>query len=180
MKNSIEETIALPEGCKATYAHGLLTIHGGKATVSRKVVDPKVTLKVEHDTIVLAYKDGSKREKTRLFTQKAHIKNLIKGSMEGHEYKLKICASHFPMNVSVTGNELQVKNFFGEKVPRKVKFDPSVKVQVAGEIITCNGANKEVVAQTAAAIEQLTRRSSFDKRVFQDGIYITDKDGKSP
>ena len=35
-----------------------------------------------------------------------------------------------------------------------------------------------LAGQTAADIEQMTRRPSFYTRIFQDGIYITIKDGK--
>ena len=44
--------------------------------------------------------------------------------------------------------------------------------------IVVEGINKELTSQTAASIEQMTRRPGFDKRIFQDGIYITEKDGK--
>ena len=68
------------------------------------------------------------------------------------------------------------KNFFGEKVPRKIKFDKkNVSIKVDGTEVLVEGMDKEKVGQTAASIEQLTRRPGFDKRIFQDGIYITEK-----
>jgi ribosomal protein L6P/L9E len=33
------------------------------------------------------------------------------------------------------------------------------------------------VSQVSADIENLVRRTDYDRRVFQDGIYITEKDG---
>jgi large subunit ribosomal protein L6 len=36
------------------------------------------------------------------------------------------------------------------------------------------------VGQTAASIEQLTRVTDKDTRVFQDGVYITEKPGTAP
>ena len=51
--------------------------------------------------------------------------------------------------------------------------------KVEGEIVTVNHCDIEVAGQTAADIEQLTRRPGFDPRIFQDGIYITKKDGKN-
>jgi len=53
-----------------------------------------------------------------------------------------------------------------------------VKVSVDGHFVIVEGVNKEKTGQTAALIEKLTRRAAFDKRVFQDGIYIIEKDGK--
>jgi large subunit ribosomal protein L6 len=50
---------------------------------------------------------------------------------------------------------------------------------VSGEEVTLRGPNKEDVGQTAADIEQLTRVTDKDTRVFQDGVYITDKPTRS-
>ena len=103
---------------------------------------------------------------------------MIKGSNEGHVYELKICSGHFPMNVSIQGKELVVKNFIGEKFPRRLKIQEGVIVKIEGEKITVEHTSKEIAGQSAANIEQLTRRPNFDSRIFQDGIYITVKDGK--
>jgi len=47
---------------------------------------------------------------------------MIRGVTEGYTYKLKICSGHFPMNVSLKGDVLEIKNFIGESVPRKLKI----------------------------------------------------------
>jgi large subunit ribosomal protein L6 len=40
------------------------------------------------------------------------------------------------------------------------------------------GSDLEQVSQTAANIERATKIRGFDPRVFQDGIYITEKAGR--
>jgi large subunit ribosomal protein L6 len=102
----------------------------------------------------------------------------MKGVTEGYTYKLRIVYSHFPMKVSTKGPEFTVDNFLGEKYPRKTKVLPGVKVEIKGNEVTVTGIDKELVGQTAANIEQLTRIKNFDLRVFQDGIYIIEKDSK--
>ena len=47
-----------------------------------------------------------------------------------------------------------------------------------GENITVESADKELAGQTAADIETLTKRPGFDKRIFQDGIWMVSKGGK--
>jgi large subunit ribosomal protein L6 len=82
------------------------------------------------------------------------------------------------MNVAVQGNQVIIKNFIGEKVPRVLDLLPGVKVSVDGTTVNVEGVDKELASQTAASIEQLTRRPGYDNRIFQDGVYIVNKDGK--
>mgnify|MGYP001570040019 FL=1 len=82
------------------------------------------------------------------------------------------------MNVSTDGNKLSVKNFLGEKVPRVLELKEGATVKVESPLIYVISSNKEIAGQVSADIEQLTRRPGFDTRIFQDGIYIINKDGK--
>ena len=103
---------------------------------------------------------------------------MIKGVAEGHVYRLKICSGHFPMNVSVSGNEFSVANFLGEKTPRKLSVKEGASVKVEGQEVVVESMNKELAGQTAADIELLTKVKGRDRRIFQDGIFIINKDGK--
>ena len=137
-----------------------------------------MAIESKNDSIILKAGKFSKVKKKLINSYAAHVKNMIKGGLEGHKYMLKICSGHFPMNVSVNKNEFTVKNFLGEKVPRVLKLKEGATVKVEGDKIIVESASKETAGQISADIEQLTRRTRYDLRVFQDGIYITDKDGK--
>ena len=50
-----------------------------------------------------------------------------------------------------------------------------VKVNIQGDIIIVEGLEIEKVSQTAARIEQATRLTKVDRRVFQDGCFIIEK-----
>lgn len=175
---SFEEKIEIPEGVEVKIDNGVVSVSGNGKTVTKALSHRKVNLSVADKNIVLAFKNGTKREKTMSGTFKAHIKNMFKGVIEGHVYKLKICSGHFPMNVSVSGNKLVINNFLGEKIPRGLDIKEGVDVKIEGDIISVNGIDKELTAQTAADIEILTKVKGKDLRIFQDGIYITNKDGK--
>ena len=49
---------------------------------------------------------------------------------------------------------------------------------LVGSSITPVLANKELVGVTASDIELLTKVKNRDRRIFQDGVYIINKDGK--
>lgn len=176
--NSHNESIPFPEGVTATSVESVITVKGAKGEVTRNFLHPKIDISVSADAVTFKIEKFTKSEKKNLNTFIAHLKNMFKGSMEGHEYKLKICSGHFPMNVSVKGSEMEVKNFIGEAVPRKLKFKEGVTVKMNGDLLVVTGLDKEKTGQAAASIERLTRRVGFDRRIFQDGIYIIEKDGK--
>lgn len=178
MKAHLKEEFEVTEGVTVKHENNLLVVEGSKGKVERSAILPGITIKQNDAKVVIEALRGSKREKMLINTFKAHIKNMMRGVTEGHNYKLKICSGHFPMTVTVKGNELEVKNFIGEKVPRVINFKEGVSVKVDGDLITVEGIDKEAVGSAAAKIELMCKRSGFDKRIFQDGIYITEKDGK--
>ena len=100
---------------------------------------------------------------------------MIKGVTDGWTYNLKIVYKHFPIKAAVQGNVFVIENFLGERHPRKADILNGVTVQVKGEEVTVEGIDRNAVGQTAANIEMATRVRGRDIRVFQDGIYITNK-----
>lgn len=177
MKSDLEFTIPVEE-TTVTVANGIVTVKGKLWEVSKKLFHPNVSITVKDGEVVLTSKNATRSEKKIILTYVAHITNLIKGVTEGFVYELKICSGHFPMSVAVKGNELEVKNFLGESYPRKLTLSGKNKVEINGEIITVEGCDKELAGQEAARIESVTRITNRDRRIFQDGIYITKKAGK--
>jgi large subunit ribosomal protein L6 len=175
--DKIEYKIEVPEKVSVDIQTGVFTVKGPKGEVKRAFIFPKIKIIKEGNSIVFTALKPTKREKAAIYSTEAHLKNMFKGVLESAVYKLKICSGHFPMKVSLKGNVLEVKNFMGETVPRTLKIKPGVDVKVAEPEITVTSPDKELAGQTAAAIEQVTRRTNFDRRIFQDGIYITIKDG---
>ncbi len=174
----IVTVIEVPENVEATSSGNTMTVRGPIGEVKREFKQHRVQIRIENKKIILESGRETKKDKKISGALAAHIKNMIRGSQQIHTYTLKICSGHFPMNVSVTGNKFTIKNFLGEKVPRALELKEGVAVRIEGEIIHVTSINKELAGQVSADVEQLTRRPGFDTRVFQDGIYITNKDGK--
>jgi large subunit ribosomal protein L6 len=177
MKQELQDTIEVPEGCTATYENRVLTVKGSSGEVSRKIFHPKISISVTNDGVLMSIPVATQREKRHMYSLRAHIRNMMRGAAEGHTYKLKVCSGHFPMNVSVSADTLTVKNFLGEAVPRVCKLKDNVKVKLDGDIIEITSADKELAGTQASDIEQLTRITNRDRRIFQDGLFIIEKDG---
>lgn len=175
MKVDIEEMIEIPETIEVSIEDSKVNIKSGKEILERRFFYPGIHILKRDGVIILKASKASKNEKRILNTFRAHIRNMIRGLKRGYCYKLKICSSHFPMNVSVEGKNVVIRNFFGEKAPRKAKIVEGVKVEIKGDEIEIKGFDREKVGQTAANIEASTRISKRDRRIFADGIYITDK-----
>ena len=177
-KQNLRIEVTLPEGVLASISGKSLIIKGPKGEVKRELKQKNVSVKVEGQKIIFETKRFTKKDKKMAYSLTAHAKNMVKGTTQNHAYTLKICAGHFPMTVAVADNKLSVKNFLGEKVPRVLRLKEGAAVKVDGQFIHVTSASKEIAGQVAADIEQLTRRPGFDTRVFQDGVYIVNKDGK--
>ncbi len=172
MHQDIIEKVAVPKNVEIGVEGAMVRVKGGKGVCERRFAHPNIMLKMDGNNLIISAKKATKSEKTMINTFKAHIKNMITGASEGFEYRLKICSSHFPMNVSIENKSVVIKNYIGEKTPRIAKILDNVSVNVEGDIIKVSGLDIESVGQTAANIEQATRRTGFDRRVFQDGIYM--------
>lgn len=177
MKQDFNEKIEIPDGIQVTGDKDL-TVKGPKGELKRLFNFPGIKVAVVGKEIAISAKKATKREKKMIYTYIAHLKNMIQGVQEPWVYKLKVCASHFPMNVSVNGKDFIVKNFLGEKVPRKLIIKDGVTVKVDGKDVVIESIDKELAGNTASEIELLTVIRGRDLRVFQDGIYITEKAGK--
>ena len=177
-KEKITREVDMPENVSASLNGQFLLVKGPKNEVKKEMKQHNISIKIEDKKIVLESKGGTKEDKKIIGALTAHIKNMLKGSLQGHVYILKICSGHFPMNISVANNKFIVKNFLGEKVPRVLQLKQGADVKVEGDLIYVTSARKEIAGQTSADIEQLTRRPGYDTRIFQDGVYITSKDGK--
>jgi len=178
MVKKIDVKLSIPEGINVDVDNGMVTIRGSKAELKRNFYRPGIKIVKEEDNILILAdtKKATKKDKSIINTFRAHIKNMFIGVTKGYTTKLKICSGHFPMNVSVQGKDITIKNFLGEKVPRKSIILDNVHVKVDGDVVIVSGYDKEKVNQTAANMEKATFISKRDRRVFQDGIFIFHKE----
>jgi large subunit ribosomal protein L6 len=177
MKKELFQEVEIPQGIEANLDGTILTIKGPEGESQREFKIGKLDMEKKDNKIIFGNKKSTKTEKRLMNTLAAHVRNMIKGVQEKFEYKLKICFSHFPMTVEIKENEAIIKNFLGEKIPRKSRIAPGVDVKVDKQIITVTSHDKELAGQVAANFENVTKVGKRDRRVFQDGIFIISKCG---
>ena len=178
MKIDIEKIIEIPEGVEVKLDGTNIRVKGKEGENHRKFNSDGIELEMKENKLRLFSKKATKREKKVINTFAAHIKNMIEGVQKKFEYKLKIAASHFPMTVEIKGKEATIKNFLGEKIPRKVKIPEGVEIESTKEDLTIKSVNRELAGQAAANFEKATWVRSKDRRIFQDGIFMTHKPGR--
>lgn len=175
---NMQEELIIPEGIETKLDGNTITFAKSGKEVKRKL-NNRIQLKVEGNKIIISSRKMTKRERKILYSIKSHIKNAFEGLEKGFKYRLQAVSVHFPMTLEVDKNNnlLLVKNFLGEKKPRAIKIAYGVDVKVNKDLIELNSADIEKAGQTAANIEKGTRIRFRDRRVFQDGIFITEKPG---
>lgn len=171
----MQDIIQVPDGVKAEIIGSEIKISGKFGEVKKIFLEPDIKKEKKDNTFVLSSKKESRKAKRIMKTYKSIINSMITGVTKGFEYKMKIVFVHFPTTAKVEGNMLRIDNFLGERAPRYAKIVPGAEVKITKQDLVIKGADLNAVSQTAGNIEQTTRIVGKDRRVFQDGIYITEK-----
>ena len=174
------KTIKIPEGVTLTSDKNLITASGKLGEMSLSL-HQDVDLIKEDSSISFQPNKKTKESLAITGTMRALSINLMKGVSEGFTYKMKAVYSHFPMTMKVdyANKKFIINNYFGEKVPREASLpwpESEVKVEVKNKTeVIIFGQDKEKVGQTTANIERSCTVKKRDRRVFQDGIYLVEK-----
>jgi large subunit ribosomal protein L6 len=174
----MEKIITIPEGVNFVVDGMRVTAKGDGKELSKTFNAKNVNISLEGDKITIKTQKENKRELKMLGTIVAHMNNMIKGLTEGFNYKMEIATVHFPMTVKEENGILLIKSLLGEKVDRQAKILPDVKLEIKGSAIEISSHDIEAAGQTAANIEKATKVKGRDRRIFQDGIFLTEKPNK--
>eukprot|EP00996_Jenningsia_fusiforme_P004445 NODE_5267_length_697_cov_369.979938_g4894_i0.p1 GENE.NODE_5267_length_697_cov_369.979938_g4894_i0~~NODE_5267_length_697_cov_369.979938_g4894_i0.p1 ORF type:complete len:194 (+),score=36.41 NODE_5267_length_697_cov_369.979938_g4894_i0:59-640(+) len=125
---------------------------------------------------------GKKNDVACIKTVVSHVKNMIQGVTLGFKYRMRFAYAHFPINVTVAdGNVVEVRNFLGEKLVRKVQLRGGVTAERTDpakqkDELVLMGNDIEKVSQSAADIHQSCLVKNKDIRKFLDGLYVSSKE----
>jgi large subunit ribosomal protein L6 len=167
--------VKIPDGVKAHLDGMQLRVTGPKGQLARNMRFPQVKVSCEGNEVIIST-DSKRKEITAMVgTLEAHTKNMCRGVSDGFEYHMKVVYSHFPIQLKLQGNRLEIANFLGEKKARYARIEAGVTAKVANDEVVLNGIDRELVGTSAANIEHATRIRNRDPRVFQDGIYLVQR-----
>jgi len=183
MKKDISEVIEIPEGIIVEISQNgkkIISVKKDDKEIKRAFKLKNISIRKDGSKVYLQASKATRREMKLIKTIRSHIQNMIQGLEKPWVYKLKVCSSHFPMSVKLDkpNNTVTIKNFFGRNKERIVHIPKEVDVQVKEDIIEVRSPDKEMAGQAAATLEQSTRITKLDRRVFKDGIWIIEKAGR--
>lgn len=173
------QELVVPEKVSVDIADSKVKVSGEKGSLEKIFSDQLrgTGIKIEkvENKVKVSSENDERKVKAIIGTIRGNIKNMIDGVTKGFTYKLKIVYSHFPITVKIEKDKVVIQNFLGERVPRVAKILGGAQVKLEGQEVIVTGTNLDDVSQTAANIEQKCRIVGYDKKIFQDGIYITMK-----
>jgi large subunit ribosomal protein L6 len=168
--------LVIPQDVTLDVSGNKVKVSGAKGQLEKEFrLTNNIKIEKIENKIKVSSESERRKVKALVGTILAHIRNAIEGVMKGYTYKLKVVFSHFPVTVKLEGNKLLIQNFLGERKPRAAKIVGDTKVEINGADITVTGIDIDEVGETAHNLELATRRTGFDKKVFQDGIYLVSR-----
>jgi large subunit ribosomal protein L6 len=172
------QEVLISEGITAEIKGNTVKISGQKGSLERVFVIPR-DMKIEKSEGKVVVVSESERRKVKAIvgTVTAHIRNMVEGVKKGYSYRLRVCYSHFPITVKIEKDKILIQNFLGGRNPKIAQILGETQVKVEGSDIVVSGIDLEKVSQTAANIEQACRIVGFDKKRFQDGIFLVSREG---
>jgi large subunit ribosomal protein L6 len=167
--------VTIPQGVNVTIDGETIVIKGKLGSTSKKINKRLFTVRTEPGSVAVEISKNKKLEKLADLAAQAitaELNTAFKTVNEGIEKKMVVFFSHFPMVIEVKGKEINIKNIFGERVPRTASIVGDTKVEVKGQEVKVKGVDAYDVGQTIANIRKACY-SIGDTRVFQDGVYLT-------
>ena len=162
----------------------IVTVSGPRGTLVRDFKHMDMDLKIlgdKHIRVDLWF--ANRKQLACVRTVISHIDNMMVGVTRGFLYKMRFVYSHFPINVTHTGKNVEIRNFLGERRVRRLPLPDGVEYVRSADVkdqIELSGNDIAAVSLMAAKIQQQTNVRNKDIRKFLDGIYVSEKGAMPP
>merc|ERR1712072_949606 len=178
--HSSKRTVPIPKDVKVSIHNRRVLVEGPRGKLQRTFRDTSFDMLIKKNVVHVELWFCSRKTISCVRTVASHIRNMITGVTKGYEYKMRFVYAHFPHNVSISddGRVVEIRNFLGEKVVRRVPMLKGVTVVRSEDVkdeIVLSGNDIEKVSQSAANINLITLVKNKDIRKFLDGVYVSEK-----
>eukprot|EP01061_Rhynchopus_euleeides_P012839 TRINITY_DN225_c0_g4_i1.p1 TRINITY_DN225_c0_g4~~TRINITY_DN225_c0_g4_i1.p1 ORF type:complete len:187 (+),score=85.04 TRINITY_DN225_c0_g4_i1:68-628(+) len=174
------DTLTVPEGVTVEIRNREVKVTGPRGTLRRSFQHAQLNLTLEDNVVTAEVWFGGDVDVSIIKTCLSAIRNMITGVTLGYKYKMRFAYAHFPVGVTVEGQQIQIRNFLGEKYVRRVTMPEGVtatrtEVTVMKDELVIEGNCINAVSQTAAQVHGVCLVKRKDIRKFLDGIYVSEK-----
>jgi large subunit ribosomal protein L6 len=146
-----KKPIPVPQGVKAIYAEGILTVTGSKGSLQR-AIHPRVQLELAADVIRVYPGDESQSNWQYWGLTRSLVANMVTGVSQGFIKALEIVGTGY--KVEDKGDRLVFNLGYSHPIEFILPPGISAKVEKATKLVL-EGYDKEVLGQTAAVIRRL-------------------------
>ncbi len=166
--------VVIPAGVEASFADGILTVKGGKGTLSYPM-RADVAFAIEENTITLTPTNQDKLARSLWGTYAAVVRNMITGVSQGFTRVMQIEGVGYRAEAS--GQKLTLNLGFSHPVVMEVPA--GITAVVEKNLITLTGIDKEALGQFAANIRKVRKPEPYKgKGIRYQGEFIIRKQGK--
>jgi large subunit ribosomal protein L6 len=152
-----KQIIKIPEGVTVDVKDGIVFVKGPKGELKR-VLHRAVSVKVSDGTATVDVKNKEdKKERSFWGTFGSHIKNMVVGVSEGFKKQLEINGVGYKVSMQGTDLKLEV----GYSHPVLYKMPEGANASVDKNIITLEGADKELIGKVAAEIRSIRKPEPY-------------------
>ncbi len=171
-----KEPIPIPNGVKVEIKGTHVKVTGTKGTLERDV-RPEVELKQEGDQLIVSPKGTSKRVMAFWGMTRSLLNNMVVGVDKGFQKKLVVEGVGYRANVAKSTLTLNV----GYSNPVEFQLPDGITADVdKNNLITLDGADKELLGLTAARIREIRKPEPYKgKGIRYETEHIVRKVGKA-
>jgi len=167
--------IAIPSGVTITIDDSLITVAGGKGTLTQFTM-PLITVKQEGDQIIVSRANDEPKVRAKHGLMRALLNNMVAGVSKEFSKKLEINGVGY--RVAMQGADLKMNLGFSHDVIYKMPTGVTAKIDQ--NTITVSGINIQQVGQVAAEIRALKKPEPYKgKGIKYEGERLIRKSGKS-
>ena len=173
----------IPDGVTVTCKARHVTVTGPRGKLERSFKHVQLDMRmVSPQKLRVDLWFGTRKQVATIRTICSHVENMVIGVTRGFLYKMRFVYSHFPINVSLAGRTVEIRNFLGDKKVRRIPLLDGVEYTRTADVkdqIELTGNDVGAVSLTASQIRQSCNITKKDLRKFLDGIFVSWK-GPTP